>query len=127
MKKILFDSDVVIEYLRESPRVVSEVDQLVASSAILAVTPVTEAEILQGLRSHERMKTEKLLGSMDCLDLNRQVGRLAGQYLRKFARSHGLEVPDALIAAAAVVHRFSLCSFNWRHYPMSDIERHRIE
>jgi len=64
---------------------------------------------------------------MDCLDLNRQVGRLAGQYLRKFARSHGLEVPDALIAAAAVVHRFSLCSFNWRHYPMSDIERHRIE
>ena len=64
MKKILFDSDVVIEYLREIPGIVAEVDQLAASSDILAITPVTEAEILQGLRSHERQRTEKILGAM---------------------------------------------------------------
>lgn len=127
MKKILFDSDVVIEYLRESPGVVTEMDQLAASQAVLAITPVTEAEILQGLRSHERIRTEKILSSMECLDINRNVGRLAGQYLRKFSRSHGLEVSDALIAAASIVHRFALCTFNWKHYPMGEIVRYRID
>lgn len=127
MKKILLDSDVVIEYLRENAGVVKEMDELAASQVVLAITAVTEAEIFQGLRSHERLKTEGILSSMDCLDINRDVGRLAGQYLRKFSRSHGLEVADALIAAASVIHRFALCTFNWKHYPMSEIQRYRIE
>ncbi|MBI2982557.1 MAG: PIN domain-containing protein [Deltaproteobacteria bacterium] len=126
MKKILFDSDVIIEYLRKNFGVVQEIDLLAASEAVLAITPVTEAEIIKGMRSNERERTERALTSLESLDLNRSVGRRAGEYLRKFGKSHGVELADALIAAAAVIHRFSLCTFNWKHYPMGEVERYRI-
>ena len=126
MKKILFDSDVVIEYLRENPVVVRELDDLAASQAVLAITPVIEAEVRRGLRSNERERTERTLSAFECLDLTREIGKRAGEYLRAYSKSHGLELPDALIAAAAAIHRFALCTFNWKHYPMSEILKHRI-
>lgn len=122
--KILFDSDVLIQYLRGDAVVVEALNQVAGSDAILAITPVNEAEIRGGLRSNERQKTEKALNSFICLDLNRKVGQIAGHYLRTYSKSHGLESPDALIAAAAVVHGFQLCTFNWKHYPMTDIKRY---
>jgi predicted nucleic acid-binding protein len=126
MKRILFDSDVLIDYLRQIPSVTLEVNQLVASGAMLAVTPIAESEIFQGVRTHEVDKTRRALETFECLDLTRMVGRHAGWYLKKFGKSHGVEFPDALIAAAAHVHKFALCTFNWKHYPMQDIERYRI-
>jgi len=36
-------------------------------------------------------------------------------------------MPDALIAAAAVIHQFALCTFNWKHYPMSELVRYRMD
>ncbi|MBI2341005.1 MAG: type II toxin-antitoxin system VapC family toxin [Deltaproteobacteria bacterium] len=127
MKKILFDTDVLIEHLRGNGTVDSHMAELNASSAHLAYSPVTEAEIYRGLRSNERAKTELILNQLECLEITRTIGKWAGEYLRKYARSHGLETGDALIAATAQVHRFALCTFNWRHYPMHDIERHHID
>lgn len=127
MKKILFDSDVLIEYLRDNSKIVTEIELITGSNIILAVTPITEAEIRRGMRSHERQKTEEALGKFECLDLNRDVGKKAGEYLKRFGRTHGLELSDAFIAAAAFVHQFALCTFNWKHYPMTEILRYRIE
>lgn len=127
MKKLLFDSDVLIEYLRNNPTVVEEVNELAVSDAVLAITPVTEAEIRAGLRSNEKKRVESTLGAFECLVMDRRVGQRAGEYLRKYAKSHGLETDDAFIAAAAFVHKFSLCTFNWKHYPMNDIQPYRIK
>ncbi len=45
---------------------------------------------------------------------------------RGLGRSHGVEIADALIAAAAHVHGMTLCARNLRHYPMRDIKKRRI-
>jgi predicted nucleic acid-binding protein len=39
---------------------------------------------------------------------------------------HGVEIADALIAAAAQVHGLTLCTRNLRHYPMRDIKKRRV-
>lgn len=126
MKKILFDTDVLIEHLRGNKEVESLLIELHSAHAHLAYTPVTEAEIIRGLRSNERVKTEATLAHFECLELTRPTGRWAGEYLRKYSKSHGMETADALIAAAAKVHRFTLCTFNWKHYPMTDVDRYVI-
>lgn len=126
MKRILFDTDVLIEHLRNNPEVTREIGHLYESGISLAYTPVSEAEIFQGLRSPERDRTTRVLGFFECLPINKNVGQRAGEYLRKYSKSHGLEIPDAFIAAAAVIHRFALCTFNWKHYPMSELVRYRI-
>jgi hypothetical protein len=50
-----------------------------------------------------------------------EVGRLAGGYLREYRNSHGVELGDALIAAAAVVHHADLWTRNRKHYPMKEL------
>ena len=127
MNKILFDTDVMIAHLRDYATVTSQIAELHQKGCVLAYTPVSEAEIFRGLRSNERKRTENFLNQLVCLSLDQRIGRLAGEYLRRYSKSHGLEIPDALIAASAVIHRFALCTFNWKHYPMSEIERFHLD
>jgi len=126
MKKILFDSDVLIERFRGRVEVEREIRDLASEHAVIAYTPITVAEIYRGLRSNEREKVELFLGTFTCLEINRAVGKRAGEYLKTYSRSHGLELADALIAATAFVYDFQLCTFNWKHYPMSDIDKYRL-
>jgi predicted nucleic acid-binding protein len=59
-------------------------------------------------------------------ELDERVGRKAGSYRLHFDASHGVEIADALIAAAAHVHGMTLCTRNLRHYPMRDIKKRRV-
>jgi predicted nucleic acid-binding protein len=45
----------------------------------------------------------------------------AGEYLRIFAKSHHVELGDALIAATVSIHNLDLWTRNRRHYPMKDV------
>ena len=49
------------------------------------------------------------------------TGRRAGSYLLRYARSHGIGIADALIAAAASTTGLQLWTLNRRHYPMDDL------
>jgi predicted nucleic acid-binding protein len=59
---------------------------------------------------------------MECLSIDDAVGQKAGEYMKVFKASHGLEMVDALIAASAFRNDVPLWSFNKKHYPMKDIE-----
>jgi len=50
------------------------------------------------------------------------AGRQAGTYLARYAKSHGVGVADALIAAAAVTTGLQLWTENRKHYPMPDVK-----
>ena len=41
--------------------------------------------------------------------------------LGQYAKSHGMELGDALIAATAAVHKVELWTRNRRHYPEKDV------
>jgi hypothetical protein len=53
--------------------------------------------------------------------IDSNVGRQAGWYLARYAKSHGLEIADALVAAAAVTAGYRLWTLNRKHYPMDDL------
>jgi len=56
-----------------------------------------------------------------CAPTDYETGRQAGDYLRQYRKSHGLQVSDALIAAAAVLNRAALWTRNRKHYPMKEL------
>ena len=126
MAKYLLDTDVAIEWLRRDERVVGWLKQHDAAGDFLALTPISIAEIYAGLRPREEFILGDILKVLHCVEIDARVGRKAGHYRQRFARSHGVEVADALIAAAAHVHRLTLCSRNLRHYPMRDIRKQRL-
>ena len=65
---------------------------------------------------------DHLIGALTRLNVNGVIARKAGEYRALYRPSHGMALPDALIAATAFVHQSALITRNTRHYPMSDIQ-----
>ncbi len=118
---VLLDSDVIIELLRDNAKIVSSAAALAASGIPTYCTPVSWAEVYEGLRAGEEPVTDSFFEARGEVVLDSRIGRQAGKYLARYARSHGLEVPDALIAAAAATTGLRLWTLNQRHYPMKDV------
>jgi hypothetical protein len=76
------------------------------------------------LRTGEETLTDAFFLARGEVVLDAGVGRRAGGYLARYARSHGVEVADALVAAAASTAGLRLWTRNRRHYPMRDLLFH---
>ena len=121
MAQILLDTDVLIAVLRGSETAARRMEESQESGDLLGYSPITVAELWRGMRPREEEPTRQLLRRMTCLPVDQPIGRLGGQYLQRYHRSHGITLPDALIAATAVLHRSSLWTLNRRHYPMPEL------
>jgi predicted nucleic acid-binding protein len=122
LKSVLIDSDILIEVSRaRDAAVLGRWDQLSRSETPLLCSPVTVAELWHGARPQEHSTLNALFGVINCISIDARIGIRAGEYLRAFAKSHHLELGDALIAATVSIHRLELWTRNRRHYPMKDI------
>ena len=119
---VLIDSDILIEVSRgKNEPVVSKWTELSKSDAAILYSPVSAAELWAGARPNERQALDHLFEALVCVPTDREVGRQAGDYLRRFRKSHGVELGDALIAASAVSAHAVLWTRNRKHYPMQEI------
>ena len=82
---------------------------------------VSWAEVYAGMRPGEETVTDAFFRARREVILDAEVGRRAGAYLSRYARSHRLALGDALIAAAAGVTGLRLWTLNRRDYPMADL------
>jgi predicted nucleic acid-binding protein len=62
-----------------------------------------------------------LFDALVCVPTDAAVGRQAGEYLRRYRKSHNVELGDALIAASAVASGATLWTQNRKHYPMKEL------
>jgi predicted nucleic acid-binding protein len=124
MSEILLDSDVIISWLRGIDPVASTILDLLERGTSLVWTPVSIAEIFAGVRETEKAQVNKLFLVLDTLPISAPIGRRAGEYLHKYAKSHNVELGDALIAASAQVSSLPLWTLNKKHYPMKDIRHY---
>ena len=126
MPKYLLDSDVIIDWLRGDQLVVEWLGARDAAGDFLAWTPVSIAEVYAGIRPREEFIIADIQRVLHCVEIDERVGRKAGSYRLSFGRSHGVEIANALIAAAAHLNGLTLCSRNLRHYPMRDVKKLRV-
>ena len=118
MSRYLLDTCVLIDVLRSRRQAIAFVEGLEGEPW---VSVVTAAELLAGQRSPvERSKIGQLLEELVVADLVLEIAVLAGMFCRDFRQTHGVEIPDALIAATAKIHGVRLVTRNVRHFPMLD-------
>lgn len=85
-------------------------------------TAIAWAEIYAGVRAGEEPLTQAFFEARGEVLLDGVIGRRAGAYVARYGRSHGVELADALVAAAAAVSGLPLWTLNRRHYPMPDVK-----
>jgi predicted nucleic acid-binding protein len=98
---VLYDSDVIIEILRGRPNTVKAATALEAGGVPSYCTAVAWAEVYAGIRPGEEPLTQAFFEARGEIVLDGVVGRRAGAYLARYARSPAVELADALVAAAA--------------------------
>jgi predicted nucleic acid-binding protein len=119
---VLVDSDVLIEVSRERNRdILFRWTELAVSGSAILCSPVSSAELWAGALRREHEATAKLFRTLLCVPIDYETGRQAGDYLHQYRKSHGLQMSDALIAAAAVMNRAQLWTRNRKHYPMIEL------
>jgi predicted nucleic acid-binding protein len=122
LKAILIDSDILIEVSRgRDAGILADWSGLAGGDVLLLCSPVTVAEIWHGAREREHAALSALFGALTCVPIDAEIGRRAGDYLRLYAKSHSVELGDALIAASASIHELALWTRNRKHYPMRDV------
>ncbi|MFQ5551225.1 MAG: PIN domain-containing protein [Gemmatimonadales bacterium] len=119
---VLYDSDVVIDILRGRSEIMEQAIMLEASGVPTFCTAITWAEIYAGIRPGEEPLTQAFFDARGEIALDGQVGRRAGAYLARYAKSHSVELADALVAAAATTSGMWLWTLNRKHYPMPDLK-----
>jgi predicted nucleic acid-binding protein len=119
---ILVDSDILIEVSRARDKsILSKWMDFTRSDALILCSPVTVAELWAGARPTEYDSLGALFDALVCAPADATVGRRAGEYLRRYRKSHSVELGDALIAATAVTNGAVLWTRNRKHYPMKEL------
>jgi len=114
---MILDSDVLIEILRSNLQTSLWVAAQASAGETLRYSPVSRAEVGAGMRPGEEEGVSALFAGLDAVIIDATTGELAGERLRRYRRSHALELADALIGASALQHGEQLATFNRRHYP----------
>jgi len=116
--RFLFDTDVLIDYLRGADPAVKFLERLEGD---LLVSSITVAELYSGVRSpEEEVALDQFLQAFAVVEVDSSIAKRAGAYRQQFSKSHGTGLADALIAASAEHTQAALVTLNRRHYPMTN-------
>lgn len=118
----LLDTDILIDFLRGREEARTLVEQFISATEVPYISVVTVAELLAGMRRGEEEATEGLLGLFLKIPVSESIARSAGVILRRYVKSHGLELGDAIIGATALATGAVLVTRNLKHYPFPEIE-----
>ncbi len=114
--EIILDSDVIISLLKGDKEITGRFRDILNGNRIF-VSAVTVSEIMSITDENEAVVIEKLFELLNVLEINREIGKLAGKYLRD-ARFSDVHISTAFIAASADYHRFPVWTLKRQRYPM---------
>lgn len=113
---MLLDTCILIDVLRGREAACGFVEGL---ADVPSLSAITATELIAGIRDdRERRHIEKLLDALVLHDIDADIAILAGDYVREYGPSHGVDPVDALIAATAHLRGLPLATLNLKHFPM---------
>ncbi len=121
-KSLIIDSDILIDHLRKDKNALAYFTAEIEKESLLFVSVISRSEIFTGIRTGEEDTVNSLLVLLTPVNVDAAIADKAGEYMRKFSKSHNLNIGDALIAATAKEMQLALVTRNIKHYPMKDIE-----
>ena len=115
----LLDTTVLIDLSRGKLDAADYVDSERQVGTELFVSVVSAMELIVGCRNKaEVVKAEKQIADFQLIQLTPAMSQKAYELITTYSKSHGLMIPDALIAATALTESLELMSDNDRHFKM---------
>lgn len=126
MKKLLFDTDVLIDILKNNSKTIEQVKKLTEAAEEFCCSSISIGEIFAGMRPDEEGQTRQLLEGLTCFNVTAELAELAGRMKFK-TKTHTLWLDDCLIAATSIINECVLVTKNAKHYPFPALGLAKIE
>jgi len=111
---ILCDSNVMIDWINHRQRAIDDLKRIEGK---IAISIITEYEIIAGAKDLIMQRNfEKHLNNYIVVLLDSNISLLAINLYKKFKLSHGLDMPDSLIAATAIELELPLFTYNIKDF-----------
>ena len=118
MTRVLFDTDVIIDYLRGNKQAIHYFE---SCDFDFYISAITIAELYSGVKGdQEREDLDFFLSLFTVLPVTAEIAVEGGILRQTWHVCHGMGLADALIASTAKVHEMNLASLNEKHFGMLD-------
>ncbi|WP_295436222.1 type II toxin-antitoxin system VapC family toxin [uncultured Thiodictyon sp.] len=113
---ILIDTDILIDASRKVDLAVDFI-AVQERGSVPGISLITKLELLAGCRDKRELQVaERFLRRFVAVGLDGRVGDIAADLFRRYRLSHGLMIPDCLIAATALALEVPLATKNCRDF-----------
>lgn len=115
---ILLDTNILIDILKGHEQTQQKLTSLNDSlSEPLAISSITAMELVYGARNKtEVQRLEKFMQLFQMVHLTEVISARALKLITRYAKSHTLDIPDALIAATVLENQSRLFTYNQKDF-----------
>lgn len=111
---IVLDTNVLIEILKGNEKTIKKVESFTDT---LCISSITVMELYYGaLNKVELNKLEKFVSLFHIIHLSEDISKSSTKLIKKYAKSHSLDIPDSLIAATALNNDAVLLTYNLKDF-----------
>jgi len=115
-KRLLLDTDVMVDFLRGNGKAVALVKDNAGS---ILLSTIVVAELYAGVRDGPELSAlDDFIAFCRIVSVTPEIARAGGLLKRDYYKSHGTGLGDAIIAATAQIERADLKTLNVKHFPM---------
>ena len=123
-KQVICDTDVIIDYWdRANERHNKTKDTLEEEIGLdnVVISGITKMELLLGaINKSDLSKINKSLARFNVILVSNEINLRAFELIQSFSLSHGLAIPDSLIAATAIAADLEIFTYNTKDYKFID-------
>lgn len=112
---IVLDTNILIEVFKGNEEIINAV--IDAGPDNISLSSISAMELYYGaLNKLELQRIRKYLGSFRIIHISVDISETATTLITRYAKSHKLQIPDALIAATAIELQSELFTLNTKDF-----------
>jgi len=112
---ILCDTDIFIEAFKNNNLATGSLRRIGFQNIALSAITLMELYFV-ALNKRELAKIKSRLQKLEIINLDQKITETAINMIERYAKSHGLHIPDALIAATAICRGMQLLTYNVKDF-----------
>jgi len=112
---ILCDTNIFIHAFNGNRESVEQLEIIGLNKIVLSA--ITLMELYQGMANkNELAQMKKKLRYYDTIHVDSHISKMAIELIERFKLSHGLQIPDAIIGATAIIYDIPIYTYNIKDF-----------
>lgn len=112
---VLCDTNIIIEFFKGNNKTLKEIEQIGFDN--IAISAITVMELYYGaLNKKELHKIKKCIYSLNVHQINSSTSEISIELIEKYTKSYNLMIPDAIIAATAILQKIEIFTYNIKDF-----------